>query len=104
MLRSTRFDAETCGVACRKAVSRGHDLAYIDNLPEDVARSRRFLHETIRFEIETQKARRAQRRDYREIDRRRRLARPLVAPKIIQPETPEAPHYAPESFFIVQKK
>jgi hypothetical protein len=103
MLKSTRFDAETCGVACRKAVSRGHDLEYIDNLPEDVARSRRFLHETIRFEIETEQARRAQRRDYREIDRRKRLARPLAGPRIIQPQTPDTPQYAPNSFFVLKK-
>jgi hypothetical protein len=107
MLKSTRFDAETCGVACRKACSpkanRGGDLEYLRDLPDDQARSRRFLHQAIRDEIEVERMIRAQRRDYREMARRKRQARPAAAPpKIRQPAEPVM-QYAPDSFFVVTK-
>jgi hypothetical protein len=107
MLKSTRFDAETCSMACRKACSpkanRGGDLEYLRDLPDDQARSRRFLHEAIRDEIELERMIRAQRRDYREMARRKRQARPAPAPAISRPAAPPHPHYAPDSFFVLKE-
>lgn len=98
MRPSTRFDRETCSDRCRKAISRGADLEYLRTLPDDQARTRRFLHEAIRDEIAVERLVRAQRRDYRATAKRKRLLAPSAPPR--PPAAPAASPEPPAPFFV----
>jgi hypothetical protein len=75
MTPSTKYQRETCSDRCRKAVSRGDDLKYLRHWPEERARTRRALHQTIRDDIALQKFIREQRRAHREAARRKQQQR-----------------------------
>lgn len=98
MRSRTRFDRETCSDRCRKAISRGADLEYLRTLPDDQARTRRFLHEALRDEIAVERMVRAQRRDYRAMAKRKRLLAPDAAPR--PAATPVPSYVAPGPFFV----
>jgi hypothetical protein len=72
--RPVRFDALTCCDPCRKRRSRGQDLAYLEAMPPEQARARRFVHEALISDIEIRKMVIASRRERRA---ERRRARPI---------------------------
>jgi hypothetical protein len=51
-----RFDALTCTSTCWARKARGHDLAYLANLPDYLADVRRSIHEADLDAIATAKA------------------------------------------------
>jgi len=63
--RGTRFDAQTCSGACRVALHRGRDLAYLRDWHPALAHARRSIHRAIADDVAIQKMRTAMARERR---------------------------------------
>jgi hypothetical protein len=90
--RATRFDALVCGKRCQKLKDRGHDLAYLRDLPSALAQAKRFKHDLIDSLIETERALLATEKEGRKANRNR--GRPVHLKANPDPAPVEGSRYA----------